>query len=68
MSANRNEKNGIGVLKPHSFGGEWTEIKLRILESYLNAYTRVFVKLKTLKIMYIDAFAGRALSTSPMIL
>lgn len=40
-----------------SFGGEWTETKLEILESYLNAYTTA-LKCKGFQLVYIDAFAG----------
>ncbi|MDE2780141.1 MAG: three-Cys-motif partner protein TcmP [Chloroflexota bacterium] len=39
------------------FGGDWTAEKLRILESYLDAYTTA-LKNQPFKLMYIDAFAG----------
>ena len=40
-----------------SFGGNWTEQKLAILENYLNAYSTA-LKRKSFRLMYIDAFAG----------
>jgi len=39
------------------FGGDWTEEKLRILESYLDAYTTA-LKNQPFKLLYMDAFAG----------
>ena len=41
-----------------SFGGNWTEIKLDILESYLDAYTTA-MRHQRFQLMYIDAFAGK---------
>jgi three-Cys-motif partner protein len=41
----------------HSFGGEWTERKLKIIEKYLSAYTTV-MKYQPFRTSYIDAFAG----------
>ncbi len=58
-----NHKNTVP--QPHDFGGRWTEIKLEILEKYLDAYTNVFRNQTTLKIMYIDAFAGTGKITLP---
>lgn len=40
-----------------AFGGRWTEEKLTILESYLDAYTTA-LKDRPFKLWYIDAFAG----------
>ncbi len=40
-----------------NYGGPWTAEKLKILEDYLNAYTTA-LKNTSLKLMYIDAFAG----------
>ena len=40
-----------------AFGGGWTERKLEILETYLNAYTTALKK-KPFDLVYIDAFAG----------
>lgn len=40
-----------------SYGGPWTIEKLKILETYLDAYTTALKK-KRFKLMYIDAFAG----------
>jgi len=39
------------------FGGGWTEKKLAMVESYLQAYTQA-LKNKPFKLWYIDAFAG----------
>lgn len=47
--------------RAHRFGGEWTEEKLRRLEAYLGAYTRIFRKnprAAFLTTIYVDAFAG----------
>ena len=44
--------NGI-----NRFGGSWTEEKLRILESYLKAYTTALKK-HSFKLIYVDGFAG----------
>ena len=40
-----------------SFGGAWTEEKLEILESYLDAYTTA-LKNQPFQLIYVDAFAG----------
>lgn len=48
----------IQVAEPKaSYGGQWTIKKLKILETYLDAYTTA-LKNKPFKLMYIDAFAG----------
>lgn len=47
----------------HSFGGDWTEQKLRIIENYLRAYTTV-MKNQSFRTSYIDAFAGTGYRTS----
>ncbi len=41
----------------HYFGGAWTEIKLEVLERYLNFYTTA-LKNQKFNLIYIDAFAG----------
>ena len=41
----------------NEFGGQWTILKLEILESYLDFYTTA-LKNQSFKLMYIDAFAG----------
>ncbi len=41
----------------HYFGGAWTEIKLDILEKYLNFFTTA-LKNQSFDLVYIDAFAG----------
>lgn len=41
----------------HSFGGNWTEIKLSIIETYLSIYTTA-LKNQVFDLHYIDAFAG----------
>jgi len=41
----------------NTFGGDWTEEKLGILEAYLDAYTTA-LKNKPFRLVYVDAFAG----------
>lgn len=41
----------------HDFGGEWTRIKLEVLEKYLNIYTTA-LKNQPFTLHYVDAFAG----------
>lgn len=41
----------------HKFGGEWTQLKLNILESYLHFFATALKK-QYFNIIYIDAFAG----------
>ena len=43
-----------------TFGGQWTEEKLDILEGYLDAYTTV-LKNQPFSLVYLDAFAGEGL-------
>lgn len=48
-------------MKQTSFGGIWTEDKLKLLEKYLRAYIKIFTKnerAKYFKTIYVDAFAG----------
>ena len=40
-----------------AFGGDWTKMKLDIIERYLDAYTTA-LKNKPFRLVYIDAFAG----------
>jgi three-Cys-motif partner protein len=43
------------------FGGSWAATKLKILKSYLQAYSRIFAKNEKAKFFdtfYVDAFAG----------
>lgn len=45
----------------HSFGGPWTERKLKCLRDYLTAYRTIFTrneKARYFRTWYIDAFAG----------
>ncbi len=42
---------------PNKFGGQWTAIKLNVLQQYLNAYLKV-MKNQPFNLVYIDAFAG----------
>lgn len=46
----------------HRFGGTWTELKLDVIEGYLNFYARVLANRpspnRPFKRWYIDAFAG----------
>lgn len=47
-----------------SFGGDWTNEKLKRLRKYLVAYTTA-MKNQRYEIVYIDAFAGTGYRTSP---
>lgn len=53
--------------KEHRFGGSWTEIKLKVLRDYLNAYTTALKNKPTPEKPfvkgYIDAFAGTGYRT-----
>jgi three-Cys-motif partner protein len=42
---------------PEFFGGAWSDLKLRALREYLNAY-RLVLKKQHFRVVYIDAFAG----------
>jgi three-Cys-motif partner protein len=45
----------------HTFGGNWTEVKLTALRNYLGAYRQIFSKnpsARRLKTWYVDAYAG----------
>jgi three-Cys-motif partner protein len=53
----------------HSFGGPWTEDKLRRIDAYLDAYMTIFTvnpRASKLNTIYLDAFAGRGFRTSPI--
>lgn len=41
----------------NQFGGEWTEIKMRVFKKYLYAYMQI-MKGKPWKLIYFDGFAG----------
>lgn len=41
----------------NQFGGEWTEIKIRVFKKYLYAYMQI-MKGKPWKLIYFDGFAG----------
>lgn len=44
---------------PNKFGGQWTVIKLNVLQQYLTAYLRVMKNQRhRYSLVYIDAFAG----------
>jgi three-Cys-motif partner protein len=47
----------------HSFGGSWTENKLRIIEMYLDSYLTALKK-QRFNLLYIDCFAGSGYRTS----
>lgn len=53
---------------PHSFGGTWTELKLDVIERYLEFYTTVLrakpTPTRPFNLWYIDAFAGSGSRTS----
>jgi three-Cys-motif partner protein len=46
----------------HEFGGQHTELKLSVVESYLKAYTKA-LRNKFDELWYIDAFAGTGART-----
>jgi hypothetical protein len=49
------------MMAEHSFGGPWTELKLKCLRDYLNAYRTIFTanpKARYFRTWYVDAFAG----------
>lgn len=51
----------------HSFGGQWTERKLKCLRDYLNAYRIIFTgnpKARYFRTWYVDAFAGTGSRTT----
>ena len=53
----------------HSFGGPWTEDKLRRIDEYLDAYMKIFTanpRASKLNTIYLDAFAGTGFRTSPV--
>jgi three-Cys-motif partner protein len=53
----------------HSFGGPWTEDKLRRIDDYLDAYMKIFTanpSASKLNTTYLDAFAGTGFRTSPV--
>lgn len=45
-----------------SFGGNWSRIKLEIVQKYLQAYTKIMSRRK-FRFTYIDAFAGTGYQT-----
>lgn len=52
----------------HSFGGSWTEQKLRCLRKYLEAYRTIFTgnpKAQYFTTWYVDAFAGTGSRSPP---
>jgi three-Cys-motif partner protein len=53
----------------HSFGGDWTEVKLGVLSKYLHAYTTALqeqpTKARPFTKLYIDAFAGTGYRQAP---
>lgn len=53
----------------HSFGGPWTEDKLKRIDDYLDAYMTIFTgntKASKLSTNYVDAFAGTGFRSSPV--
>lgn len=47
----------------HEFGGDWTDLKLDLIENYLRAYVKVLQR-KRLSTAFIDAFAGTGYRTT----
>lgn len=58
----RKEAESGDVQSEDEFGGLWTEVKLDIVEKYLNAYTTALKQKphpdRPFRLLYIDAFAG----------
>ena len=54
MLAANARRGGLGMT---TFGGSWTQEKLRILDGYLGAYTTA-LKDQPFQLIYVDAFAG----------
>lgn len=51
-----------------SFGGPWTERKLKCLQDYLNAYRTIFTgnpRARYFRTWYVDAFAGTGSRSTP---
>jgi three-Cys-motif partner protein len=59
------------MMVDHSFGGDWTEVKLACLKAYLTKYRTIFTanpKARYFRTWYVDAFAGtgsRLIDVSP---
>lgn len=55
-------------MSDQTFGGEWTEVKLNRLRSYLEAYRTIFTrnsKARYYTTWYVDAFAGTGPRSAP---
>ena len=50
-------QNSLFGANYNRFGGHWTEEKLKVLENYLNAYSKA-LRYENFKKFYIDGFAG----------
>ena len=44
----------------NKFGGNWTELKINILETYESQFLKVFKNQPDQKLLYFDGFAGSA--------
>lgn len=52
---------GMGIVQTMTqvpFGGNWSRLKLEIVQKYLHAYTRIMNNQKGFRFAYVDAFAG----------
>src|SRR6185437_12972802 len=59
--------SGRRLMVEHSFGGPWTERKLKCLRDYLSAYRAIFTgneKARYFRTWYVDAFAGTGSRTA----
>lgn len=54
----------MNLQKPQSFGGNWSDRKLKALAEYLHSYTTALKK-TSFRLVYIDAFAGAGLRPVP---
>lgn len=55
--------SGGPVTDAHRFGGEWTELKLDVIDTYARFYT-LALKNKDFELWYIDGFAGTGRRTA----
>lgn len=46
------------MMVEHRYGGNWTEVKTKLLKSYMTFYTTALSRNKYFNLIYIDAFAG----------
>jgi three-Cys-motif partner protein len=59
-ASGKGRQDGESKVTVHTFGGLWTEKKLKALEGYLGAYRRIFTggRARFYNTIYVDGFAG----------